>query len=116
MALREVENNKGGVANAHSAGELPRNRKQVDNLKYSSKLQCESKDTSYQNDDLVHVMQMCKDSYATEKVFIRAVEVAPEPMCVLATNQQLIDMERFCIGVEDSVTSIDSTSIWGHFQ
>ena len=32
VALRQVENVKGGVGNARSAGDLPRNRKQVDNL------------------------------------------------------------------------------------
>ena len=116
MALREVENIKGGVANAHSAGDLPRNRKQVDNLKYSTKSQCSAKDPSCQNDVLAHVMQMCKDSCGTEKEFVRAVEAAPEPLCVLATNQQLLDLERFCTGQETSVASIDPTFNLGPFS
>ena len=28
--------------------------------------------------------------------FIRSVEAGPEPMCFLATDQQLVDLERFC--------------------
>ena len=116
VALREVENIKGGLANAHSAGDLPRNCKQVDNLKYSTKPQCNAKDSSCQNDVLAHVMQMCKDSYGTENEFVRAVEAAPGPMCVLATNQQLVDLERFCTGQEASVASIDPTFNLGPFS
>lgn len=117
VVLREVENIKGGVANAHSAGDLPRNRKQVDNFKFSTKPQCNvKKDLSCQNDVLAHVMQMCKDSCGTDKEFVRAVEAAPEPMCVLSTNQQLLDLERFCTGEEASIASIDPTFNLGPFS
>ena len=116
VALREVENIKGGVGNAHSAGYLPRNCKQVDNFKHSTKQQFNATDLSCRNDVLAHVMQMCKDSYGTEKEFFRAVEAAPEPMCVLATNQQLLDMERFCTGEKSSVASIDPTFNLGPFS
>ena len=58
-------------------------------------------------------MQMCKESYGTEEEFVHA---APEPMCVLATNQQLSDMERFYTGEEASVASIDPTSNLGPFS
>ena len=59
---------------------------------------------------------MCKESYGTEEEFVRAVEATPEPMCVLATNQQLSDMERFCTGEESSVASIDPTFNLGPFS
>ena len=59
---------------------------------------------------------MCKESYGTEEEFVRAVEAAPEPMCVLATIQQLSDMERFCTGEESSVASIDPTFNLGPFS
>ena len=62
--------------------------------------------SSFQHDILAHVMQMCKDTKGTDAEFVRSVEAAPEPMCVLATNQQLVDMERFCTG----------DSSWDHFQ
>ena len=48
---------------------------------------------SLKNDVLAHAMQMCKDTFGADAEFIRAVEAAPEPMCALATNQQLTDFE-----------------------
>ena len=45
-------------------------------------------------DVLAQVMQMCKDS-ANSGMFVRSVEAAPEPMCILASDQQLTDIERF---------------------
>ena len=51
-----------------------------------------------------------------ENEFVRAVEAAPGPMCVLATNQQLVDLERFCTGQEASVASIDPTFNLGPFS
>ena len=59
---------------------------------------------------------MCKDSYGTEEEFVHAVEAAPEPMCVFATNQKLLDMECFCTGEESSVASIDLTFNLGPFS
>ena len=115
VALREVENVKGGVGNAQSAGDLPRNRKQVDNFKHFAKQKFNASSSS-QSDVLAHVMQMCKDSYGTDEEFVCAVEAAPEPMCVLATNQQLLDIERFCTGEESSVASIDPTFNLGPFS
>jgi len=99
---------------AKSACDLPRNYKQVKNLKYSAKKP--SKLTSLPRVDvLAQVMQMCKDSLGSGEVFVRAVEGAPEPMCVLATNQQLVGIERFCTGDPSSVLSVDPTFNLGAF-
>ena len=73
---------------ANSACDLPRNRKQVKNLKYSAKSHSQGS-----ADVLAHVMQMCKDSSDSDTVYVQSVEGAPEPMCVLATKQQLVDIE-----------------------
>ena len=117
-ALREVENLVGGVVTAHSASDLPRDRKQVDNLKYATQQSTTSTSSNWssKNDVLAHVMQMCKDTFGADAEFIRAVEAAPEPMCVLATNQQLADLERFCTGDRSSVLSIDPTFNLGPFS
>ncbi len=103
---------------ATSACDLPRNRKQVYNLKYSAKNQSKLPSTSTfpRVDVLAHVMQMCKESSSSETVFVRSVEGAPEPMCVLATDQQLVDIERFCTGDLSSVLSIDRTFNLGAFN
>lgn len=61
-------------------------------------------------------MQMCKDSAESESVFVCSVKAAPEPMCVLATNQQLVDMEQFCTGHPSTVLSVDPTFNFGPFN
>ena len=61
-------------------------------------------------------MQKCKDTCLTSGAFIRSVEAAPEPMCVLCTDQQLKDTERFCTKPRSSVLSIDPTFNLGKFN
>lgn len=57
-------------------------------------------------------MQKCKDTSSTSDAFIRSVA---EPMCVLSTDQQLYDLERFCTQSPSSVLSIDPTFNLGKF-
>lgn len=105
---------------ANSACDLPRNRKQVHNLKYtySGKNHPNLPSTSSlpRTDVLAHVMQICKESSNSGAVFTRSVEAVPEPMCVLATDQQLVDIERFCTGDPSSVLSIDPMFNLGPFN
>jgi hypothetical protein len=63
---------------------------------------------------LAQVMQMCKDSSGCD-AYVRSVEAAPEPMCIVSTDQQLFDMERFCTGESASVLSVDTTFNLGPF-
>ena len=107
--LREVENIQGGVMNAKSGCDLPRNRRQIYNAK-----QATIPNSAPRQDTLAQVMQMCKDTSGTD-AFMRSVEAAPEPMCVLATNQQLADLERFCTSSPSSVLSVDPTFNLGPF-
>ena len=95
---------------AKSACDLPRNCQQVKNLKYSS-----SAGSHAPADVLAHVMQMCKESSGSKTALVRSAEAAPEPMCVLATDQQLVDMERFCTGDPSSVLNVDLTFNLGAF-
>ena len=45
-----------------------------------------------------------------DKKFIRDVKVFPEPAIVLATDQQLFDIERFCCNpTEFSILTVDPT-------
>ena len=53
---------------------------------------------SVKYDTLAEILQTCKATISTLEAFIRSVEAAPEPMCVLATDYQLSDMERFTTG------------------
>ena len=105
-ALYKVQNLKGGMLSARSACDLSCNRKQVDNLKYAAKTETKS---SFQHDVLAHVMQMCKTMKGTDAEFVRSIEAAPEPICILASRQQLVNMERFCTGDSSCVLSVDPT-------
>lgn len=75
---------------AHASCDLPRDRRQIYNMK-----QCTFREREVymyppsipRNDTLACIMQLCKDSSSTSSAFIRLVEAAPEPMCVLCTNQ-----------------------------
>ena len=107
--LTSIENDQGGVMNARTGCDLPRNRQQVYNAKKTAKSTEESSDT------FAEIMRLCKNRISTKDAFVRSVEAAPEPLCVLATKQQLVDMERFCTGENFSVLSADPTFNLGPF-
>ena len=111
-ALREVENIRGGVMNAKYGCYIRRYRKQVHNLKYASK---STSANIAPTDVLAQVMQLCKESSGSD-AYVRSVEAAPEPMCVVSTDQQLLDIERFCTGESASVLSVDTTFNLGSFS
>ena len=90
-AINQVLEDQGGILGASSAGQIPRNRQQAYNLNY----QKTSTKTGTGRDLLYVMMEQCKQ--AEKKVrFVQEVTCAPEPMAVLATAQQLQDLERFC--------------------
>jgi len=110
QAVSEVTKQKGGIVNTKAIGDLPRNRKQVYNMKV--KEDCEG------NDALLTVMAMCKQSLGKdEDPFIRIVSSAPEPMCVMCTDLQLSDIERFCTSPEKFCPlTVDPTFNLGDFS
>ena len=57
---------------------------------------------------------MCKET-SDSQAYVRSVEAAPEPMCILATDQQVADLERFATSDPFSVVSIDPTFNLGPF-
>ena len=116
--LRDVENMRGGVMHAKLSCDLPRNRRQVYNLKSAVKVDEGSSSNSgiLRSDTLAQIMNTCKQTCSSSDAFIRSVEAAPEPMCVLSTDQQLADLERFCMGAPSSVLSIDPTFNLGPFN
>ena len=101
---------------AKSLEELPRNRTQVSNVrrKFDSTSSLCSKKSN--RDPLFIVMEQSKIHDGKDK-FVRTVTACPEPMCVLATNQQLNDLVRFCTNPSQfSVLSIDPTFSLGDFS
>ena len=96
--------------------DLPRDRRQVYNFKSAHTTKQQSSCTAEipRSDTLAHVMRECKEASGDE-AFIRSVQAAPEPMCVLTTNQQLSDVQRFCTSSPSSVLSVDPTFNLGPF-
>ena len=116
--LKEVENSQGGVMEAKLSCDLPRDRRQIYNFKsaHEAKHQKSSIPTGMpRSDTLAHVMRECKESSSAGEAFIRSVQAAPEPMCVLATNQQLSDLQSFCTASPSSGLSVDPTFNLGPF-
>ena len=106
---------KGGFLMSESSSELPRNSKQVSNLRSTSQMKAESLFKSIsKKDDLLAIMERCKNS---QNPFVREVTAAPEPTCILATDQQLLDVKRFCTlsRPSNSILGIDPTFSLGDF-
>ena len=70
-------------------------------------------------DILAPLMEHCKTTYNDpEKSFIRRVEGAPEPICVVCTEVAFSDLERFCCKAPqglNSVMTVDPTFNFGEF-
>lgn len=107
QAVFSVSAERGGVLNTAAVGDLPRNRKQVYNIK--------RREAPQNSDALLSVMAMCKEGFGND--FVCIVTSAPEPMCVLSTNSQLLDIERFCTERDDCCPlTIDPTFDLGDFS
>ena len=105
-----ITKEKGGIVDAKAVGDLPRDRKQVYNI--------QNRDNPQSSDALLSVMAMCKESFGKEsEQFVRIVTSAPEPMCILCTDSQLFDVERFCTGSGNFCPlTIDPTFDLGDFS
>ena len=111
----------GGVLAASAPGQLPRGEKQVINFK--SKMALDSRLSSLPGasrdaaaDELFIVMQKAYTEDPSHK-FVRAVNAAPEPAVVCATNKQLLDLSRFCTAAfEFCPLTVDPTFCLGEFD
>ena len=111
-AVNAVYSLEGGMINASCLGKLPRNREQVANMRCGNNVSiCSNKGLK---DPLFQVMEqskLCGDK------FVRIVTASPEPMCVLANDQQLKDLERFATNhTQFRIVSIDPTFSLGDFS
>ena len=104
------------VLTAPSAGALPRNRKQVKDMRRQHE-----EDEHFgrkKKDPLFSVMLICKRSQGknSKNAFVRIVTCAPEPMTVLVSDWTLNDLERFCTISNCTVLCIDPTFSLGDFD
>ena len=114
-AMTMTRKQLGGTSKATSSGMVPRNIKQIQNMSY---MKSSSSFTS-SKDVLASLMEHCKTTLNDpDKSFIRRVEGAPEPMCVVDTEVAFSDLERFCCkdpqGL-NSIMTVDPTFNFGEF-
>ena len=109
--LSLVSEKLGGVVDADSPCELPRNERQVSYIK--------SKSTSSNvllADQVFAIMQSAKQEDVIGK-FVRETRPSPEPAFVLARDRQLDDLVRFCTVADDfSILTVDPTFNLGDFD
>ena len=109
-------NKQGGMIEAKSLGELPRNHAQVANMRRSSDMIPSLCSKKTFKDPLFMVMEQCKSQDGKDK-FVRTVTTCPEPMCLLSTDQQLDYLARFCTDPNEfCVLSADPTFSLGDFS
>lgn len=107
----ELFDEGGGIIEMSSAGSVPRSSKQISDFKGASKGKSSAKDTLYS------VMEECKKEQSRATPYIRCVQAAPDPVCILAFDRQINDMVRFCTNIEEfSVLGIDPTFSLGDFS
>ena len=100
----------GGVAECNSIGSMPRNCKQITNIRHK-------KSDPPPKDSLYEIMKNCVEDQSRSDPFVRRIQAAPEATCVLATNRQLNDIEKFCTNkAQCSVLGIDPTFNLGDFS
>ena len=115
QTIRVVSEKVGGVARASSACDLPRNERQVSYLKSRSSKHPQSGQDPLAN-QVFTIMQQAKVDDHTGK-FVRDCHPSPEPAFVLARDQQLDDLVRFCtVPAKFSVLTVDPTFNLGDFD
>ena len=99
----------GGIMQIKSAGGHARDLKQVKNIK--------QKNQQNEGDEFIELIQMLKeDARYPENAFVRKVDNSSDPCIVLATSQQLRDIERFCTNpAKFSVLGVDATFNFGKY-
>ena len=111
QVVHAIVEQKGGIMKIESAGDIPRNRTQVYNLNRELKRQnVDSPITT--GDPLLQVLVKAKEEQQGRKedMLIREIPLFPEPIIFLATEQQLIDIERFCSNPEKfCILGVDCT-------
>ena len=110
--VNNVSSSSGGMIKACGIGQLPRNEHQVSNMKYTKK----KASVVCDGDELFVAMTDCKSKDVTAR-FVRDVKAAPDPALVLANDQQLNDLVRFCTNAEEfSIVTVDPTFNLGEFD
>jgi len=115
-AFHKVNEENGGLLNAGSAGDLPRN---CDQARYYRSTTTSGKQSSKTIDSLAIIIEECKRQQMSigEEPFIRDVTGAPEFRCVLGFDWQLKEIVQFCTNPNHfSIYTADPTFNLGSFN
>lgn len=105
----------GGISNVKSSGEIVRNVRQAKYYRASGSTSSNASGTA--SDPLLEAIERCKIENREGKKFVREVIAAPEFSILLASDQQLKDIERFCCNPESfSIVGVDPTFNLGEFN
>ena len=104
LAIKNVIDEKGGIENIE-ASQFPRNEQQVRTLK--RKIQAEKVD---------EITELLHEYDSQNDIFIRKIDVRPDFLVVLSTDQQLTDLKKFCTQHPYTVLGIDPTFHFGDFD
>ena len=101
----------GGIVNARSASDLPRNERQA------SYIHCKMKPrASCHGDEMFQMIQEAKVGDSAG-LFVRETRSSPEPAFILAREYQLDDLVRFCtVSADFSILTVDPTFNIGAFD
>ena len=106
-----IDKEIGDVVGQQSAGSRLRNPQQVSNARRWLSLT-----HGMPGSHLTEAMEMCKSGENKNNPFVRCVQAAPEPMCVLARDRQLDEMVRNCTDNSNYVPiGVDPTFKLGRF-
>ena len=105
----------GGISNIKSSGEIARNVRQAKYYRGSgSGGNSAGRGAS---DPLLEAIDSCKSQVEHKDKFVREVTAAPEFCILLASDQQLKDVERFCCNPESfCVFGVDPTFNFGDYN
>lgn len=102
----------GGLLNSTTISSEPRNPKQI----YNARAEITTKNKGEEKDEIFQLLMQLKDDYATGGGFIQEVTFGKTPEVIVAFEQQLNDVARFCTDqVNFSVMGIDPTFNLGKF-
>ena len=110
QVANKVREEVGGMMTASNAASMPRGQQQVSDVRRHLKFGAQGGDTS----ELAMLMIKCKA--ANSDAFVRCVQAAPEPLCILATDYHLQELENNCANSHNfGVLSLDPTFDLGKF-
>lgn len=113
-AYHQIAKENGGVRNASSASDLPRNK---DQAKYARRI---VQTPRHENiDSLIILLVQCKRQQLQrdEEPFIREVTGAPEMKCVLGYDWQITNLITFCSDPNSfTILGVDPTFNLGRFN